>query len=257
MASLFGPASAVWVLHGDAAGLVGGIRALAIQALEPRALAGVNQFSAFADNPDRRLQETIDFVDIVTYGDREEVLEAVAWVRHLHESVRGIDPVSGLAFGANDPELLAFVHDALVASVGLAYRAFHPEASGELLDAYTGEMRAFAKLMGADLGLVPSNFAGCVRLVETWPMATISDDYRHALDVLRSLRLEGPLGLVWPAVIHWVLGSLPTWIRAELGIGENPAADLAAWVAIKAVGEVGRLLVPPSPRRLRALGALR
>jgi uncharacterized protein (DUF2236 family) len=257
METLFGPASAVWVLHGDVAGLVGGVRALAVQALEPRALAGVNQFSAFVDEPDRRLAETIEFMDVVTYAPIDEVEAAVAAVRRLHEPVRGVDPVSHLPFFANDPELLAWVHDALVVSVARAYAELHPGCARELLDDYVDEMRRFAGLMGADMGLVPRTYAATARLVETWPTLVVSGDYRRALEVLDGLRLVGPIGAVWGSVLHWVRQSLPGWVRAELDVRPDPAGDLLAWVLIRLVGEVGRILVPPSPRKLAALGAVR
>ncbi len=254
METLFGPDSAVWVLHGDAAGLVGGVRALAVQALEPRALAGVEQFSAFAAHPDQRLAETIDFMDIVTYGSLDEVEAAVAAVRRLHEPVVGTDPVSGLPFDANDPALLAFVHNSLVASVGLAYASFHPGLDATILDRYASEMTRFAALMGADLDLVPERWAACVRVVDTWSTLTVSDAYRRALEVLEGLRVDGPIALVWPALIHWVRQSLPSWVKAELGVAPNPVADLGAWIALWTAGVLGSVLVPPSPRRLKALG---
>lgn len=254
MATLFGPSSAVWVLHGDAAGLIGGLRALAVQALEPRALAGVDQFSRFQDEPERRLAETIDFVDVVTYGTLEEVDTAIEAVRRLHESVRGVDPVSGMPFDANDPELLAFVHDSLVASVCVAYRTLHPGAPTSLLDTYTAEMRRFAERMGADLGLVPSDFASCVRVVESWPTLTVSPAFRRALEVLEGLRLEGPVGIAWPAVMHWVRHSLPAWVRVALEVEEDPIGDGIAWAILALAAAVGRAVVPPSPRRLAALG---
>ncbi|ACU53568.1 conserved hypothetical protein [Acidimicrobium ferrooxidans DSM 10331] len=254
MATLFGPSSAVWVLHGDAAGLIGGLRALAVQALEPRALAGVDQFSRFQNDPDRRLAETVDFVDVITYGTLEEVDAAIERVRRLHEGVRGVDPVSGMPFDANDPELLAFVHDSLVASVSVAYRTLHPGAPTSLLDTYTTEMRRFAERMGADLGLVPADFAGCVRLVESWPTLTVSPAFRRAFEVLEALHVEGPVQMVWPAVMHWVRHSLPTWVRVALEVEEDPVGDAVAWVLLELATRIGRVIVPPSPRRLAALG---
>ena len=44
---LFGPGSVAWRIHADPAMLVGGLRAILVQALEPRAMAAVDQHSRF------------------------------------------------------------------------------------------------------------------------------------------------------------------------------------------------------------------
>jgi uncharacterized protein (DUF2236 family) len=253
MEGLFGPESAVWVLHSDASGLVGGLRALAVQALEPRALAGVKQFSAFTEDPDRRLAETIDFMDLVTYGTLEEVDRGIAWVRRLHERVVGVDPVSGLPFDANDPYLLAFVHNALVESIVVAYRTFHPEKPAALLERYVLEMRRFAERIGADMSEVPSSVAALTRWVWAVPTLTVSDATRDAYRVLAVRRLENPIGVVYPLVMEWVISSLPEWVTWSLGVRPDPLKAGLAWAAVKLVGDLARLVVPPSPRRQRAM----
>ena len=47
---IYGPESAVWEVHGCVATLVGGIRALLLQAAQPAALAGVAQHSRLLAN---------------------------------------------------------------------------------------------------------------------------------------------------------------------------------------------------------------
>lgn len=252
MEGLFGPDSAVWIVHADASGLVGGLRALAVQALEPRALAGVNQFSAFTDDPDRRLAETIDFMDLVTYGSLDEVEKGIAWVRRLHERVVGVDPVSGLSFAANDPYLLAFVHNALVESVVVAYRTFHPERPASLLETYVREMRRFAERIGADMTEVPETVAELTRWVWAVPTLTVSEATREAWALLSRRRLENPIGVVYPLVMEWVASSLPEWVTWALGLRTDPLRSGVAWAAVKLVGDLARYVVPPSPRRVEA-----
>ena len=46
-AGFYGPDSDVWKVHGSLATLVGGVRALLMQAAYPAALAGVSQHSAY------------------------------------------------------------------------------------------------------------------------------------------------------------------------------------------------------------------
>ena len=83
-AGLFGPDSITWRLHSDPILLVGGIRALLLQALHPLALAGVAQHSGFKEDPWGRLGRTAEFVGTLTYGTRSEAVKAAARVRGAH-----------------------------------------------------------------------------------------------------------------------------------------------------------------------------
>ena len=54
----FGPDSATWAVHGSLPTLIGGVRALLMQALHPGALAGVMQHSRYEADPLGRLAGT-------------------------------------------------------------------------------------------------------------------------------------------------------------------------------------------------------
>ena len=54
-AGLFGPGSAVWQVHGSIATLVGGVRALLLQAAHPAPLSGVAEHSRYESDPLGRL----------------------------------------------------------------------------------------------------------------------------------------------------------------------------------------------------------
>src|SRR4051794_15315376 len=58
---LFGPDSVTWTIHADGTMFVGGIVALMLQSLHPRAAAGVADHSRFRDDPLRRLSRTGSF----------------------------------------------------------------------------------------------------------------------------------------------------------------------------------------------------
>ena len=72
--------------------LVGGMRALLVQALEPRAMAAVDQHSAFREDPWGRLERTTRFVLDTTYGDTPTAEAAAARVRGVHRRIHGVDP---------------------------------------------------------------------------------------------------------------------------------------------------------------------
>ncbi len=156
-AGIFGPSSVVWQVHGSTATLVGGVRALILQALQPSALAGVERHSRFREDPIGRLRNTARFVTVVTYGSTEQVAEECAMVRRVHDHVRGVDPLSG-PYDASDPVLLRYVHLSLVDSFLVAFQRYSGRPlTGEAADEYVREMNRLAPLLGFDTVPLPQS----------------------------------------------------------------------------------------------------
>ena len=152
---LFGPDSMTWRIHGHPAMLIGGLRSLLVQALNPLAMAGVAQHSNYKENPWGRLVRTTDYVMTTTYGDTAAAERAVTRVKRIHERVRGTDEVTGLPYSANDPELLLWVHCAQVDAFLAAYRAFGPRVTQEDADRYVDEMARLAELFDIPSDVIP------------------------------------------------------------------------------------------------------
>src|SRR5688500_1091067 len=171
---LFGPGSTTWRLHRDAAVLVGGIRALVLQALEPRAMAGVVQHSSFGAEPVARLQRTSDYVTTITYGTTDEAERVARVVRAMHRKVVGVDPHSGRPYAASDPELQLYIHATLVESILVAHRHFGEAVSPAEGDRYVAEQVRSAELVGIPASMVPSTEAELGAYLRTYPglMAT-------------------------------------------------------------------------------------
>ena len=91
----FGPGSTIWAVHADAATLVGGVRALLVQAMHPTVLAGFDQHSDYREDPESRLQRTAAFVTVTTFGTSAQAADACARVRRAHAPVRGRTPDGG------------------------------------------------------------------------------------------------------------------------------------------------------------------
>ena len=85
----FGPDSAVWVVHGDLATLVGGVRALLVQALHPAAVTGVDEHSTYREDPLGRLAGTTRWLTVTTFGSRSAADRECARVRGMHRRVQG------------------------------------------------------------------------------------------------------------------------------------------------------------------------
>ena len=113
------PTDAPWIVHRDFGTLVGGIRALLLQALHPGTLAGVAQHSRYEQDALGRLAGTIRWLTVTTFGSHEAVAGEASRVNRLHDRVKGeYTKTSGetLPYKAKDPDLLLWVHVAFTDS---------------------------------------------------------------------------------------------------------------------------------------------
>ena len=72
------PNSVSWQMHADPTMWIAGIASLYLQALHPKAVAGVVQNSNFQADPLGRLKRTADFVGLGVYGTDEERRDSAA-----------------------------------------------------------------------------------------------------------------------------------------------------------------------------------
>ncbi len=220
---LFGPDSAAWRLHGDAATVIGGFRSLLLQALHPSVMAGVAQHSSYRDDPFGRLERTSRFVVATVFGTTADAERAARTVRRVHRRVRGTT-ADGTPYDASDPELVAFVHATEVDSVLAANRAYgRDRLDTEDADAYCAEMTAVAALLGAE---VPTTAAGTTRwLADRRPELRLTADGRSTVRFL----LNPPLPLLarpaHAAVASAAVGLLPWWAQAALRLPAVPPVD--------------------------------
>ena len=114
---LFGPGSAVWEVHGSISTLVGGIRALLMQAAHPAALTGVAEHSQYDTDPLGRLERTTRWLTITSFGSTEAIAREAQRVNEIHKRVSGdFRDKSGLQsqYSAADPRYLLWVHCAFL-----------------------------------------------------------------------------------------------------------------------------------------------
>ena len=145
----FGPDSAPWAVHGSLPTLVGGIRALLMQALHPGALAGVTQHSRYEQDALGRLAGTTQWLTVVTFGDTAAADRECARVRGMHRKVVGTYATEQGArpYAASDPDLLRWVHIAFTDSFLATHRVWGgPIPGGD--DAYVREWAKAGELVG-------------------------------------------------------------------------------------------------------------
>ena len=115
----FGPDSAVWKVHGSVSTLVGGIRALLMQAAHPAALTGVAEHSQYDTDPLGRLERTTRWLTITSFGSTEAIDKEAQRVNEIHKRVTGEYPDKKNelhSYRASDPSFLLWVHCAFTDS---------------------------------------------------------------------------------------------------------------------------------------------
>lgn len=242
-------------VHADAAMFVGGLRALLLQSLHPRAMAGVAQHSNYRDDPWGRLQRTADFLTATTFGPAAEAERAVERVKAVHARVSGTT-TDGEPYRADDPHLLRWVHVAEVDSFLTAHDRYgeQPLTPAER-DRYLAETAVIARALGAD---DPPESAEelAEQLAAYRPELRSTPEARVAA---RYLLLQPPLPLVGRPVYGMIASSavalLPRWARLPLRLPYLPVTET---VALRPMGDaVTRTLrwamrTPADPRRVAA-----
>lgn len=228
----FGPGSTIWAVHADAATLVGGIRALLVQAMHPTVLAGFDQHSGYREDPESRLQRTATFVTVTTFGTTRQAEAACERVRRAHAVVRG-RTAAGEPYDANDPELLGWVHLALADSLAVAVERFGRTAFD--LDGYLADMAVVGEALRA--AHVPHDAGG---LAAAWAHYRPQLAVTEATSAAHAFLLDPPL----PARIR-----LPYRVLAAAAAASLPP-ELRPLLA-------ARPLLPAAPARLVGRAATR
>ena len=234
---LFGPGSVVWRLHRDRSFPVAAIRSLMLQALHPLAMAGVAQHSDWRRDPFGRLAATSGYVLTVTYGERAAAEAAAARVRAVHKHVRGLDDVTGLAYSADDPALLLWVHSAMVDSIVRVTERYGRRLGPGDADRYVAEMVRFAVIVGVPEALVPSSVAGLLDYLGSVELLQATPAARDAIGyVLDPRDLDPDLRDTWRDLGQVAIGSLPGWARALYGFQAPPPEVLEREAVRQLVG---------------------
>ena len=201
------PDSVSWRVFKNPIGLfVGGVSAVLLELAEPRVRSGVWDFTTFRTDPMARMQRTGAAAMLTVYGARSMAEKRIAGVRRMHEGVVGETP-DGVAYRANDPHLLNWVHATAAFGFLEAYDQFVAPLTGEERDRYWAEGKTAAGLYGADNPPASQN-AWEVRLAEMLPELEPSPIIFEFLDILEAA----------PILPRFLSGFQKTLIRAAVTI---------------------------------------
>jgi uncharacterized protein (DUF2236 family) len=194
-----------------------------VQALHPLAMAGVAQHSNWQRDPFGRLAATAGYVLTVTYGDTAAAESAAARVRAVHTHVRGTDEVTGLAYRAEDPDLLLWVHAGMVDSIVHVVQRYGRSLDAADADRYVAEMVRFAEIIGVPASRIPASVDALSQYLESVELRQATPAALEAIGiVLDPPGLDTDTRELWHDLGRVAVGTLPAWARSMYGFEETP-----------------------------------
>jgi uncharacterized protein (DUF2236 family) len=266
----FLPTDAPWVVHADFGTLVGGIRALLMQALHPGSLTGVKNHSRYESDPLGRLAGTIRWLTVTTFGSKTAVQNEANRVNRLHSRVSG-EYTKGtgeiVSYQAADKDLLLWVHIAFMESFLVSHQMYSwtriPQGSFQSgADNYVSQWSVSVSPLGltrcpmseSELETEIDNFYDSGLLVST-------ADTQRVIEFIKNPPLPGLARFVYGLLFDAAVLSLRPEFRNLLGLSAKPE-----WLIIPVTRWTLRLMRaaigPESPiedgaiARLRRIGAI-
>ncbi len=247
----FGPDSAAWAVHGSLPTIVGGIRALLMQALHPGALAGVMQHSRYEADALGRLAGTTQWLTVVTFGDRAAADRECARVRGMHRKVSGTYDADGAAraYSAMDPDLLRWVHVAFTDSFLATHRVWGGQIPGGD-DAYVREWAKAGELVG--VVNPPRSVAELEQQLRDFlPDLRGGEAADRTVDFIRHVPMPVPARPPYALLFSGAVATMPAEHRALLKLPNVPLT-LAKPAVGAMLGTLGLVLGPHSPSQQAA-----
>ena len=245
-AGYFGPDSAAWRVHASLPTVIGGVRALLMQAMHPAALAGVQQHSRYESDALGRLSGTAQWLTVVTFGDRAAADRECARVRGLHRRVVGqyATQTGPKPYAASDPDLLRWVHVAFTDS----FLATHQVWGGAIPGGPDAYVREWA-IAGELVGVVdpPRSVAELEQQLRDFEPHLRGDAAtRSTVDFIRDAPLPAAARPAYALLYSGAVSTIPERYRRVLGLPTVPLAVTKPLLATALRG-LGLALGPHSP----------
>jgi uncharacterized protein (DUF2236 family) len=137
------PDSMVWRLANDMRGFSVAGYALLIQVANPNVSMGVEEHSQFESDPWGRLINTVDFVNMITFGTTDEARDIGRVIRHRHRTIkrRGV-------YHALEPKTYSWVWGSLGYAMVTGHEQFVAGLSGDEKQQFWTEWRDLGRLLG-------------------------------------------------------------------------------------------------------------
>lgn len=221
---LYLPDEAPWVAHADLATLVGGIRALLMQALHPGSLTGVANHSRYKADPLGRLSGTIRWLTVTTFASTTSVSTEADRVNQMHKRVKGTYKTSSgesKNYRAADPDLLRWVHIAFMESFLRCHQLYSSRPLPGGADAYISLWSKSVLPLG--LTEVPMSEAELLEELKRYqPELIVNDTTREVIRWIKNPPLPKTSLPAYRFLFKAALASLPRNYQDMIGLGHPP-----------------------------------
>ncbi|MEO3786459.1 oxygenase MpaB family protein [Actinocorallia sp. B10E7] len=233
---LFGPGSALWYVHTDVTGVLGGVSGLLLGTLNEPVTHGTNQHSSYLEDPMRRLGFTSSFIRGMSFASTPVAEKLAGIVRNMHKRVHGTMP-DGRPYSATSSDDIIWTGTTQAYQAARAHLRYHPKPlDGKGIDEYFSQYAVISEKLGATD--VPKSRAD----VEDYfammrPRLTVSEETLEAIGFLRGPYGEDKVTQTATQIVSRVATDLlPAWAKRLLGLHPTtPIAPLAARAAGHAI----------------------
>jgi uncharacterized protein (DUF2236 family) len=242
---LYGPDSAIWYVHGDVAGLVGGLSGLLLGALHEPTLYGTNQHSSYTDDPLSRLGRSGSFVNAMTWGSTPVVEHVCDLVRTMHLRVHGTMP-DGRMYAAGDSDQLIWTAVTQAYCVMRAHQRYHPHPlKDERIDEYYEQYARFATELGATKPVPSSRNEVYAYLNDMRPLLSFADETAELADFFRRPFGPDPVARAGSIVIsRAAFDTLPDWAARLYGTSSTSLAGaIPSWFEREAMRAAAQVML--------------
>ena len=236
----FGPDSPSWKVWASPTALIGFQRAVVLEHFDPFLAAAVADSAGIYTNPSGRLDRTLAYFLTVAVADGRTAIEVSDALMRIHARAKGIEPITGSRYSANNPDAQLWIHITGWHSVLKCYEQYGPGPPSPAEESrFWVESRIAAELQTCKPSDVPTSrdevrqyFADVRSRLCTSEHADRAMHYLLHTPRDRGVRLWAGSRVLAPAAI----ATLPKWMRRMGNFDQPVAVDTAvapiarAWV---------------------------
>jgi len=257
---LYLPHDAPWVVHGDVATLIGGIRALLMQALHPGSLTGVEQHSRYEHDPLGRLAGTTRWLTIATFGSAEALEAESTRVNRMHDHVKG-QYVTGAGvtkdYKAADPDLLAWVHIAFTDSFLTTHELFGEEKIPGGADEYVSQWSKSVVPLGlTNAPMSRAELKAEIKRYKDEGILSTNETTKQVVEFIRKPPLSRAALIAYDRMFDGAVASIPADLQAMLGL-KGKSLNVAGPITRGLLRAMRLALGPISPLEVAAISRLK
>jgi uncharacterized protein (DUF2236 family) len=226
----FGPGSPSWKVWASPTALIGFQRAVVLEHFDPYLAAAVADSAGIYADPRGRLDRTLAYFLTVAVADGRTAVTVSDALMRIHAKAKGIEPITGARYSANNPEAQLWIHVTGWHSVLKCYERYGPGLSPAEEKRFWAESRIAAELQSCKPADVPGSrdevrqyFADARGSLCTSEHADKAMRYLLWTPRDKGIRLWAGSRVLAPAAI----ATLPKWMRHMGGFGQPAAVDAA------------------------------